>query len=86
MVTAGESIDCLDSDEGEAWEGDLDDIAGAGKISGVCAGIWSYVGLDSEVSGIESPEACAAESSCLTVWAGIDGTGDSWRDVSRCIS
>lgn len=86
MVTAGESIDCLDSDEREAWEGDLDDIAGAGKISGVCAGIWSYAGLDSGVSGIESPEACAAESSCLTVWAGIDGTGDSWRDVSRCIS
>lgn len=73
MVTAGESRDCLDSDEREAWEGDLDEIAGADIFSGV-------------VSAIESPEACAAESSCLAVWAGVDDTGDSWRDVSRCIS
>ena len=86
MVTAGESRDCLDSDKREAWEGDLDEIAGADRSSGVCTDIWSFVGLDSGVSVIESPEACTAGSSCLAVCEGVDGTGDSWRDVSRCIS
>ena len=81
-----ESRDCLDSDKIKAWEGDLDEIAGAGMTLGVCAGIWSLVGLDSGVSALESPEACAAESSCLAICEGVDGTGDSWRDVSRCIS
>ena len=76
----------MDSDKREAWEGDLDDIAGADMISGVCAGICTFVGLDSGVSAIESPEACTADSSCLAVCEGVDGTGDSWRDVSRCIS
>jgi len=86
LVTVGGSRDGLDSDKREAWEGDLDEIAGADTISGVCAVVGSFAGSDSGVSGVESPEACAAESSCLAVCAGVDGTGDSCRDVSRCIS
>lgn len=86
MVTGGESRDGLDSDEREAWEGDFDEIASADKTSGLCLVVGSSAVSDSEFSGVESPEACTAESSCMTVCAGVDGTGDSWRDVSRCIS
>lgn len=86
MVTRGESRDGLDSDGREGWEGDLDEIACADKISEVCADAGLFAVSDSGVSEVESPEAWATDSSFLTVSAGVDGTGDSWRDVSRCIS